>query len=81
MDTFCTPEQCSDCPGRLVCHCLRVTEDAVVAAVTRLGLKTVKEICDYTGAGDGCTACRKALRRYVEQTDYSSSASPICSVK
>jgi bacterioferritin-associated ferredoxin len=57
-----------------------VTEEVVVEAVTALGLKTVKEVRDHTGAGDGCTACHKALRRCLEQVVYSS-PEPICSVK
>ncbi len=80
METYCTQDRCSECPGRLVCHCLQVTEDAVLAAVSTFALTTVSEVRRYTGAGDGCTACHGKLQRVLEQASYSSS-SPICSVK
>ncbi len=80
MDTFCQSERCGDCTNRLVCRCLQVTEEALLSALNRFELKTVKEIREYTGAGDGCTACHKRLLRYL-QLAYSSSSEPICSVK
>lgn len=58
---------CSDCPSRLVCRCLKITEEAVVEAITLLGLRTVKEIRKATGAGDGCTCCHKLLLRLIER--------------
>jgi bacterioferritin-associated ferredoxin len=70
------------CAGRVVCRCLQVTEDDVVAAITTLELRTVKEVRQATGAGDGCTACHHALRQLIEQrATQSSSGVPICSVK
>jgi bacterioferritin-associated ferredoxin len=43
-------------------------------------IRTVTELCRLTGAGDGCTACRRRLAEYVERQRYSL-ALPICSVK
>ena len=54
------------CDRRVVCHCLKVTEDAVVRTATDLGLRTVHEVRLYTGAGDGCTACHRRLCRLLE---------------
>ena len=68
------------CPDRVVCRCLRVTEETVISAIVTLGLRTVKEIRHATEAGDGCTCCHKELAAYI--TVYSSSSSPlICSDK
>ncbi|MFQ3650009.1 MAG: (2Fe-2S)-binding protein, partial [Gemmataceae bacterium] len=63
-----TPSRdCSTCPGRIICHCLQVTEDAIVRAIDTLGLTTVKEIRSCTGAGDGCNACHRRLVKYLER--------------
>jgi bacterioferritin-associated ferredoxin len=74
---------CSTCPGRVVCRCLQVTEEVVLAVLGRENIQTVKDIGQHTGAGDGCTACHKVLRRYLElRLAQSPSSSPlICSVK
>ena len=49
------PGPCSGCPDRIVCRCLKVTEAVVVEAITTLGLRTVTEVRQVTGAGDGWT--------------------------
>ena len=69
------------CPDRVVCRCLRVTEETVIGAIVTLGLRTVKEVRQATEAGDGCTCCHKELAAYL--TVYSPSPSPsvICSAK
>jgi NifU-like protein len=56
---------CSNCPNRVVCRCLNVTEGTIVEAITRLELRTVKEIQRHTGAGSGCTCCHSELREYL----------------
>jgi bacterioferritin-associated ferredoxin len=84
MNDACTHSGCDGCPiaGRLVCRCLQVTEEVLFEAVTTLGLRTVHEVRQHTGAGDGCTACHRRIREYLERHAYSSSSSPaICSVK
>ena len=58
---------CSTCPSRMICHCLQITEDVIVQAVEAMGLQTVKEIRTCTGAGDGCTACHRRLKHYLER--------------
>jgi bacterioferritin-associated ferredoxin len=70
MEATCTTEtqsNCETCPARMVCHCLQVTEDALLRALDTLNLVSVKDICKHTGAGDGCTACHRRLRKYLEQ--------------
>jgi NAD(P)H-nitrite reductase large subunit len=76
-------EDCTACPERLVCHCLQVTEADLLTALSTQTIRTVKDIRRHTGAGDGCTACHKLLRRYLELVvvQPSSSDSPICSVR
>lgn len=46
----------------IVCSCLGVTEDQVLAAIDAGGLRTVKQVRACTGAGDGCTSCHPAIR-------------------
>ena len=46
------------------------------------GLRTVKDVRQHTGAGDGCTACHRTIRQYLEQhctaeAQSASSAVPI----
>jgi bacterioferritin-associated ferredoxin len=48
-----------------VCACLKVTHADLLAAVTRHEVRTFKDLCRYTGAGDGCMACHRRLRSYV----------------
>lgn len=57
---------CGGCEDRIVCRCLKVTEGRIVEAVTTLGLRTVKEVRNVTGAGDGCTCCHKQIRALIE---------------
>jgi NAD(P)H-nitrite reductase large subunit len=83
MDSFC-PRDCGPCTDaeRLVCRCLRVAEETVTQAITTLGLRTVREVRQHTGAGDGCTACHGRLTGLLEARAYScSSALPICSAR
>jgi bacterioferritin-associated ferredoxin len=68
------------CGERVVCRCLKVTEDQVIAAIKHNDARTLFELRLLTGAGDGCTCCHRELRHYL--TVYSSSSSPvICSAK
>ncbi|HYT90092.1 MAG TPA: (2Fe-2S)-binding protein [Gemmataceae bacterium] len=95
MEPFSLPDACKDCPTpaaaaqictqcpeRIVCRCLQVTERALVEAITTLQLTTLKEIRVHTGAGDGCTCCHHLLKRYLAaEPQPSSSAAPICVCK
>jgi NAD(P)H-nitrite reductase large subunit len=57
---------CSGCPDRIVCRCFKVSEAVIVDAVQTLGLRTVKEVRNATGAGDGCTCCHHEIRALIE---------------
>jgi bacterioferritin-associated ferredoxin len=63
----CDRSPCTDCHAHFICHCLQVTEAAVVDAVVTLGLRTVRDIRRQTGAGEGCTCCHDRLRQVLEQ--------------
>ena len=79
MDTC--QKTCDDCTDRLVCNCLRVTETALREVLVSLPVRNLKELRQLTGAGDGCTCCHDRLRQLIAEHAYSSSASPICSVR
>ena len=66
---------------RVVCRCLQVTEAEIVSAAAALEVESIRELCTLTDAGNGCTACHRELEQIVARCRYSSSASPICSVK
>ena len=72
---------CADCSERILCPCLQITEANVKAALVSLEIRSLQDLRQHTGAGDGCTACHKVLRKYIENHAQSSSAEPICSVK
>ena len=57
---------CAGCPDRIVCRCLKVTEDAIADAIVSLGLRTVKGVQAATGAGEGCTCCHQSIRELLE---------------
>ena len=78
------PGPCAGCPERVVCRCLKVTEEVVVTAIVELGLRTVREVRTATGAGGGCTCCHRELRELllVHAPAHSSSSSPsMCSAR
>jgi bacterioferritin-associated ferredoxin len=67
MDASNTTTDCFECPGRLVCRCLQVTEEAVVSAIEFGGCQSVRDLRRETGAGSGCTACQRQLRVILER--------------
>ena len=70
MERYGSPscQSCSvGCSPKFLCRCLRVTETAVVHAIETLGLRTVKEIRQHTGAGDGCTCCHAKILALIER--------------
>ncbi|MEX0727478.1 MAG: (2Fe-2S)-binding protein [Planctomycetaceae bacterium] len=66
--------------GRIVCHCLRVTEEEILQAAEVGKPHSVKQIMDHTGAGGGCTACHFRIRALLngEQSQCDSSSSQTC---
>lgn len=54
------------CPDRIVCRCLKVTEQTVIDAITAGGARTLRELRQATGAGTGCNCCHKELTAYLD---------------
>jgi bacterioferritin-associated ferredoxin len=83
MNANSSRDDCRSCPGRIVCRCLQITEDAVLRVLGDEGVDTLKDLRDHTGAGDGCTACHRLLGSYLARrtelvvAHASSSPSPI----
>ena len=73
---------CAACPAvgscaeRVVCRCLTVTEESVIAAIRTRGATTVMELRTITGAGDGCRCCHQELKAYLAVYSPALSASP-----
>jgi bacterioferritin-associated ferredoxin len=67
MDACTTRNDCTGCPGRMICHCLQVTEDMLLDALAVLDLRSVMDVRQHTGAGDGCTACHRRIRAFIER--------------
>jgi bacterioferritin-associated ferredoxin len=83
MHSVCPNDRgtCTDAE-RIACRCLGVAEATVTDAIGALQLRTVREVRQHTGAGDGCTACHRRLKALLERHGYSSSSAlPICSVR
>lgn len=58
---------CGSCPARIVCRCLKITEDAVIEAIVAGGVSNVRELRRCTGAGQGCTACLRRLQLLIQE--------------
>ncbi len=67
------------CPDRVVCRCLGVTEEAVITAITTLGVRNLKELRTATEAGDGCCCCHRELHTYL--AIYAPASAEICSAR
>ena len=52
---------------RMVCHCLQVRESTLRDTIARCPLLTVRELANQTGAGTGCNACHRHLRRLINE--------------
>jgi len=70
MPASCTEAVFQACPLRVVCRCLRVTEDELVDALSTRPIRNLRDICQHTGAGEGCTACHAELEQYLEMHAY-----------
>lgn len=58
---------CLGSQSHYVCRCLGIAEHDLIEAIVNLELRTVREIRSRTGAGDGCLACHKKLKGYLEK--------------
>jgi len=52
---------------RPVCHCLRVEEEEIRDAIDDAGCQTVRQVTAACGAGGGCTACHRHIKRYLAE--------------
>jgi len=50
-----------------VCHCLGVTEAEIRHAIEQADLATVRQVTNACGAGGGCTACHRHIKRYLHE--------------
>jgi bacterioferritin-associated ferredoxin len=62
-----TPDSCDGCPDKIVCRCLNVSEAQVIQMIARLELRSVRDLSQHTGAGEGCTCCHAKLEEYLER--------------
>lgn len=53
------------CADRIVCRCLKVTEDEIISTIRIHGVRNLVELRQVSRAGDGCTCCHKELRAYL----------------
>jgi bacterioferritin-associated ferredoxin len=58
-------ESCNNCPNQFLCHCLRLTASAIRQALGQEKPKCLEEVIQQSGAGSGCTACRRKLNEFV----------------
>ncbi|HEX4150572.1 MAG TPA: (2Fe-2S)-binding protein [Pirellulales bacterium] len=51
----------------LLCRCLQVSESALCNAIERCPMSNLQDVARETGAGSGCTACHRSIRRFLTQ--------------
>ncbi len=52
--------------GPTVCHCMQVTEDQLVEALTTMDIRSVRDVRRLTGAGNGCNACHRKIQSFID---------------
>jgi len=66
---------------RPLCHCLGISETEVRDAIVEHDLQTVRNVAKVCGAGGGCTACHRHIKRLLnEQVVQSRMQSPLSDV-
>lgn len=50
---------------RPLCHCLGVHADEIRTCIEEMGAETVREVTRGCGAGGGCTACHRHIKRLI----------------
>ena len=51
---------------RVICHCLQVTESKLCDAQAQCPFTCLRDVAIATGAGTGCTACHRHLRKFLK---------------
>lgn len=62
--------------SKIVCPCLNVTEAELLKAIHNHKIQSLKDIIEYTSAGDGCTACQPLLKEYLDRETKKDPTSP-----
>lgn len=50
----------------VICHCLQITQSAVIDCVNLFGANTVRDVKETCGAGGGCMACRRRIQSLIQ---------------
>lgn len=58
---------CAPSAARPLCHCLRVYEDEIRQTIDEHQLASVKQVTQSCGAGGGCTACHRHIKRFLRE--------------
>lgn len=53
--------------ARPICHCLRVEETEIREVIEDSELQTVRQVTAACGAGGGCTACHRHIKRFLAE--------------
>ena len=68
---LCDPQtlvlQCPTEGTRSLCHCLNISEAEVREAIAEHDLQTVRGVAKTCGAGGGCTACHRHIKRLLNE--------------
>ena len=51
---------------RVICRCLQVTESKLCEAQAECPFTCLRDVAIATGAGSGCTACHRNLRKFLK---------------
>lgn len=57
----------SQCRVRPVCHCLGIHADEIRQVIADEDLTNVRQVTKSCGAGGGCTACHRHIKRYLAE--------------
>jgi|GEM_PF-1656060 len=57
----------TECRVRPLCHCLGVHADEIRQAIDEKELATVRQVTKSCGAGGGCTACHRHIKRFLAE--------------
>lgn len=58
---------CSSAKSQFLCRCLRVTEEEVRDAIAVANPETVRGVTQACGAGGGCMACHRHIKRLLAE--------------
>ena len=63
---FSTPSP-DACQTRPLCHCLGIHAEEVRAVIAEEECTTVRSVTQSCGAGGGCTACHRHIKRMLHE--------------